>query len=148
MFQYTFFVIFYTIFIFPIQPRSRKGKNFKSKAEVDDEIDDSDTSIKSVNDTNLSVSESGGKKTSKKQKDKSDRDTVKKMDEDSQQHHHHKGDKKKKKKDKEEKKKKKDKDGPMHFTARAEPVAISQEGVFEEDLPKDVFLEVIFILTP
>ncbi|KAL4227328.1 transcriptional regulator [Mactra antiquata] len=127
-----------------IPGRGRKSKKVKSKPEIiEDNLDDSDSSNISVNDTVTSVTD---KKTNKKS-EKSDKDT-KKTDPDHHDHHHHhhhhhhhsKGDKKKKKRDKDDKKKKQkeNKAGPMHFTAIAEPVAISE---FDSDLPEDVFVE-------
>ncbi|XP_045216418.2 chromodomain-helicase-DNA-binding protein 1-like isoform X4 [Mercenaria mercenaria] len=122
--------------------RGRK-KKVKSKAEVDDNMDDSDSSAKSAHDNNTSVPDSSkklGKKT-----DKSDKD-AKKSDTDHHEHHHHhhhhrhRTDKKKKKDDR-KKKPKENKAGPMHFTASAEPVAISQDGEFDGELPEEVFVE-------
>jgi len=127
--------------------RGRKGKKFKSKAEVtDDIIDDSDSSGKSVNESNLSVPE----KKSNKKAEKSEKNDSKKADPDNHEqshhhHHHHKTEKDKKKKKVDEKKKKgkaEKKAGPMHFTANNEPVAISQDGEFEGELPEEVFKEV------
>ncbi|XP_060556044.1 chromodomain-helicase-DNA-binding protein 1-like isoform X5 [Ruditapes philippinarum] len=124
--------------------RGRK-KKVKSKAEVDENMDDSDSSGKSVNDTNTSFPETS-KKLGKKV-DKSDRD-AKKSESDHHDHHHHhhhhhhhRNDKKKKKRDDKKKKTKESKAGPMHFTASAEPVAISQDGEFDGELPEEVFVE-------
>ena len=102
-------------------------------------ISDTDSSAKSVKDEPSSVHD-------KKNKKKSDRDTKNVKKEEEEDDH---GDRRKKRdKDREEKKKGKGKDkpGPMHFTASAEPVAISQEGDFEGDLPEEIFVEVRVLL--
>jgi len=116
----------------------------KSKAEVPD-IDDSDSSAKSATDTHT-VTDSSNKKTNKKT-EKVDKDNKKSEDHEHHHHHHHhhhhKTDKKKKERDK--KKKGKDKAGPMHFTAINEPVAISQDGEFDGELPEEVFREVMVL---
>ena len=95
-------------------------------------ISDSDSSAKSAKD-NSSVQD-------KKNKKKGDRDT-KNVRKDTVEDEHDR--KKKKDRDKEDRKKGKGKGkaGPMHFTASAEPVAIS-EGDFEQELPEEVFVEV------
>ncbi|XP_052277549.1 chromodomain-helicase-DNA-binding protein 1-like isoform X3 [Dreissena polymorpha] len=120
--------------------RGRKSKKpLKSKAEVPDYMDDSDSSAKSANDTNVTI-ESISKKYSKKPDNKTDAKDGKKSgegDHDHHHHHHHHGKKKKEKR----KKGKDKKGGPMHFTAINEPVAISQDGEFEGELPEDVFKE-------
>ncbi|KAL3867259.1 hypothetical protein ACJMK2_044474 [Sinanodonta woodiana] len=117
------------------QPKlRRRKKNYKSKAEVIEKGSDTDSSVKSIKEeTNDSFPEN-----SKKQKKKSEKEG-KKEDKDEKEH----DDKKDKKKEDKKKKKvsKKDGAGPMHFTANAEPVAISAEGDFEGELPKEVFVE-------
>ena len=119
-------------------PRSRKRKKVISKEQVVDmDIDDSDSSGKSAGDTN-NLPETSGAKKNKKKSDKSDSKT--KVDEDHHHHHHHTKKERKKKEDK--KKKNSQKGGPMHFTASAEPVDISQDGEFDGELPVQVFTEV------
>ena len=98
-------------------------------------ISDSDSSAKSVKDDSNSVQ-------NKKKKKKSDIDTKDVKKEDDEDEHDR---KKKKEKEREKKGKGKDKAGPMHFTASSEPVAISQEGDFEGELPEEVFVEVRFL---
>ncbi|XP_052793171.1 chromodomain-helicase-DNA-binding protein 1-like isoform X2 [Mya arenaria] len=123
--------------------RGRKSKKLmKSKAEVPDYVDDSDSSAKSANDTNQTAPDHTGTQKSHKKADKSDKDTSKKSDDhDHHHHHHHHNKQEKRKKEKEKKKKMKEKAGPMHFTAINEPVAISQDGEFDGELPEEVFKE-------
>ncbi|WAQ99034.1 CHD2-like protein [Mya arenaria] len=103
--------------------RGRKSKKLmKSKAEVPDYVDDSDSSAKSANDTNQTAPDHTGTQKSHKKADKSDKDTSKKSDDhDHHHHHHHHNKQEKRKKEKEKKKKMKEKAGPMHFTAINEP---------------------------
>ena len=104
-------------------------------------MDDSDSSVKSTNDTNANVQESASKKTKRKVEKEKETSVKKSVVELEETHHHHKEDKRRKKKDRKEKKGK-DAKGPMHFTASSEPVAISQEGEFDGNLPAEVFAEV------
>ena len=110
-----------------------------SKAEItEDVISDSDSSAKSVKDESNSVHD-----ISKKNKKKTDRDTKGAKKEEDEDDHADRRKKRDKEKDEKKKGKGKDKPGPMHFTASAEPVAISQEGDFEGELPEEVFAEVV-----
>ncbi|KAL5004343.1 hypothetical protein ScPMuIL_017799 [Solemya velum] len=123
--------------------KKKKQRKPKSKAEVIDNSTDSDASVKSVKtETIPSVL------VPVKKKKKSSEDKVHKKDHDdgteTKENKEKKTKSKKEGKEKKEKKEKKSKSrdtGPMHFTAKAEPISIEEEAEVGTDLPKHIFAE-------
>ncbi|CAI9733833.1 chromodomain-helicase-DNA-binding protein 1-like isoform X2 [Octopus vulgaris] len=117
-----------------LAPKVKKQRKKKPKsAEIVAEINETgDMSAKEETNDSFPDSVKSGKK-KKKDKDEKEEKAEEKPEEEKKED-------KKEKKDKKKKEKKKNNDGPMHFTASSEPVAISKDNM-DVDLPPDVFAE-------
>ncbi|CAE1322927.1 CHD2 [Acanthosepion pharaonis] len=117
-----------------VKPKKQRRKKPKS-AEIISEVNEAgDMSAKEETNDSFPDSVKSGKSAKKKKKDKEEEKVEEKPEEEKKEEK-----KEKKEKEKKKKEKKNRNDGPMHFTATSEPVAISQE--VDIGLPPEVFKE-------